>query len=155
MADLEPRIRRAPDGDIELRFPAEERAVIRTLPGQLRASLGSMASGTERLFPPASLDDPAVEAAYRELVGTQLEDGRLRSIETMEETTGASRLDREQAEAWLSVLNDLRLVLGSRLQVTEESAQREIAETDPEGPAYAMFHYLGWLVEQLVAAVED
>ena len=47
--------------------------------------------------------------------------------------------------------HSLRLVIGTRLDVTEEIP--EIREGDPDAPAYAVYDYLGWLLEQAVNAI--
>ena len=47
------RVRRTRRGDFQLRIPAQEREVLRGLPGQLRALLGTDDPALERLFPPA------------------------------------------------------------------------------------------------------
>lgn len=65
----------------------------------------------------------------------------------------ADRLDEEQLVAWLGSLNDLRLVLGTRLEVTEEDYERDVPDEDPRRPAFAVYHYLSWLEEELVEAL--
>jgi len=94
-----------------------------------------------------------MEAEYRELVGEDLEAQRRRALDVMEATIDSERLDEEQVSAWLAVLNDLRLVLGTRLDVTEELYEEGIPEDDPRAPALAVYLYLGWLEEQVVAAL--
>ena len=60
-------------------------------------------------------------------------------------------LTPEEVQAWLGVLNDTRLVLGTRLGVTEE--ERELDPADPQAGAYAMYHWLTWLQGDLVEAL--
>jgi len=55
--------------------------------------------------------------------------------------------------AWLAALNDLRLVLGTRLDVTEEMYERGVPEDDPRAASFAIYAYLGWLEEQVVDAM--
>jgi hypothetical protein len=71
------------------------------------------------------------------------------SIEVMEATIDAERVNEDQLLAWLGAINDLRLVLGTRLDVTEDEAP-EFEETNPEAAPYALYYYLGWLEEQVV-----
>ena len=59
---------------------------------------------------------------YRSLVRDQLIDGRWRAAATMRETLRNDTLTANEADAWLRALNDLRLVLGTRLDVTEDLA---------------------------------
>ena len=144
---------RAGGGGFRLRLSRQERDVLRDLPGQLREILGSDDPAVRRLFPPAYRDDPQREAEQRGLVHDELLAGRRRALEVMESTVDARRLDEEQLAAWLGALNDLRLVLGTRLDVTEEEYDRDIPEDDPRAPAMALYHYLGWLESQAVEAL--
>ena len=146
-------VQRGPDGQYLLQLSEEERDLLRGLPGQLRELLGSSDPSLRRLSPPAHPDDPRSEAQYRELVGEDLESQRRRALETMEATIDAEVLDEDQISAWLTSLNDLRLVLGTRLDVTEELYEHGIPERDPRAQAFAVYFYLGWLEEQVVAAL--
>jgi uncharacterized protein DUF2017 len=147
------RIQRTRRGDYRLRLPENERELLRTLPQQLREIIGTSDSSLRRLFPPAYADDAERNAEYEELVRDDLIAARRASLDVMESTIDAQRLDEEQLVAWLSVLNDLRLVLGTRLDVTEEMYGMEMAESDPRSHAFSLFTYLGWLEEQIVEAL--
>ena len=71
----------------------------------------------------------------------------------MEATIDAHRLDEEQMAAWLGALNDLRLVLGTRLNVTEDMHPDDLSDEDPRAHSLALYYYLGWLEEQVVEAL--
>jgi hypothetical protein len=103
-----------------------------------------------RLYPPAIPTDPAASAAFAKLVRGSLEDARRERIVAVEDTLDARALDDARAGAWLGVLNDLRLVLGTQLDVTEASEVEELEDDDPEAPRKAVYAYLGWLEWQLV-----
>jgi hypothetical protein len=148
-----PRVRRTRRGDFELRLPAGERELLRSLPRQLREALPTDDPGVARLFPPAYADDPDREADYQLMVHGDLMEEHLAALQVMEETIDARRLSLEQVAAWLSALNDLRLVLGTRLNVTEETYEQGMHPQDPNTPAHALFFYLGWLEEQVVEAL--
>ena len=148
-------IRRAQDGSFELRLPPDERDVLRSLPGQLREILGGQEPdpGAVRLFPPAHTDDPELEREYRGLVGDDLVRERLAAVDSMEATLDAERLSEEELLGWVSTLNDARLVLGTKLDVTEDLDIGSIAPDDPEAPRYALYAYLTWLEEEAVEAL--
>jgi hypothetical protein len=151
----ERRIERTGDGSYVLRLSEEERALLRLLPDELRSLLEVAPDdpGLRRLFPPA-YEDKEDEAAFRELMGNELLDERRRALEVLSETAKAERLTAEEAQAWLTALNDLRLVLGTRLDVSDESLL-EVAEDDPRAPELALYAYLSWLQEQLVEALSS
>jgi hypothetical protein len=133
----------------------EEREVLRALPGQLREILDADDPSLRRLHPPAYQDDPEREAEYRRLVRDDLLRQRLNALEVMEATIDAGSLDVEQMTAWLGAINDLRLVLGTRLDVTEEMYDEGIPPEDPRAASFALYQYLGLLEEQVVAALAE
>jgi hypothetical protein len=153
--DLRPRIRRRPDGGFDLDLPPGERNLLRSLPAALREVVTGDDPAADRLFPPAHPEDPLREEEYRRLTREGLVAKRLSAVETVERTIDASRLDDEELSAWLGALNDLRLVLGARLEITEEDAERELDPTDPRAPAMSLYHYLTWLVAQAVDALAE
>jgi hypothetical protein len=141
------------DGRYRLRLTADERNLLRTLPGQLLAILGTDDPALRRLEPPAFQDDPEREAEYRRLVGDDLLEQRRKALRVMADTVDAESLGPDEMAAWLGALNDLRLVLGTRLDVTEELYEEGVPDDDPRAPAFALFGYLGWLEEQVVEAL--
>jgi hypothetical protein len=148
------RIERTAHGDIRLRLPRDERALLQSLPEQLRRLLAEAPDdpSLERLFPPA-YDDAESEAEYRRLMDDELLEGRRRALRVIEDTLDEDRLTTEQAESWLTALNDLRLVLGTRLDVTDETLLERIHPDDPDAFEVSVYAYLSWLQEQLVEAL--
>ena len=147
-------LERLPDGGVRLHLSQEERALLVGLTADLRALLDGAPgdASLRRLFPPA-YDDDADERAYRELTGDSLLDGRREALELLAQTADRERLSAEEADAWLRALNDLRLVLGTRLDVQEDTFASEPNLNDPRGHALAVYGYLSWLQEQLVEAL--
>lgn len=147
----------AGEGEFRLRLSAGERELLRALPAELVSLLDTDpgAPALERLFPPAHAEDAEAEAGYRELAGAELLEGRRAALELVEETAGRDRLTADELDAWLRALTDLRLVLGTRLGVTEETYAEEIDPADPRARELAVFAYLTWLQEALVAAAAN
>jgi hypothetical protein len=148
---------RASGGEIELTLSRDERTLLAGLAGELRAQLDGEPGADpslRRLFPPA-YEDETEERAYRELAGDSLLDGRRAALELLAETVDRKRLSAEEADAWLRALNDLRLVLGTRLDVQEDTFAADLRADDPDAPALAVYGYLSWVQEQLVAALSD
>jgi hypothetical protein len=142
-------LERTPDGGVLLRLSPDERALLVGLAGELREQLDGSTDDPSfrRLFPPA-YDDTEDEQAYRELAGDELLNGRREALDLLAATASADRLSAEEADAWLRALNDLRLVLGTRLDVQEGTLLDQ-----PQTPELAIYGYLSWLQEQLVAAL--
>jgi uncharacterized protein DUF2017 len=150
------RVKRTRKGDFELKLPADERELLRTVGPQLRELLdGDLADpDLRRLFPAAYPDDPEREQGYQALVRDHLGDRRRAAVDVLVATVDETRLDEEQLLAWMSSINDLRLVLGTRLDISEES-ELAAADDDPEAPLLALYAYLGFLLEAIVDALAD
>ncbi|APU13314.1 DUF2017 domain-containing protein [Actinoalloteichus fjordicus] len=62
---------------------------------------------------------------------------------------GRIRLDDEQASAWLAALNDVRLALGTVLEVSDDMPE-ELPEDDPRQPHLSVYHWLTVVQDTLV-----
>jgi hypothetical protein len=150
----EPRVERTAQGVYALRLPEAERALLRALPADLRSALEAAPDdpSLRRLFPRA-YEGEQDESAYRKLMGNELLEERRRALDVLAETAWAELLTPEQAQAWLTGLNDLRLVIGTRLDVSEDVLLGDLSEDDPRAPDLALYAYLSWLQEQFVEAL--
>ncbi len=144
----------APGGGVTVVLPDVERELLQQLRAELVALLETEPgdSSLERLFPPA-YEDKRADREYRKLMGDELLDGRRRALDVLEATAGQEQLTAEEAEAWLTALNDLRLVLGTRLDVREDTFSDGLDMRDPRAPELAVYSYLTWLQDSLVSAV--
>jgi uncharacterized protein DUF2017 len=148
-----PRFRQTPAGDITVALAPHEREALRELAGAVRALVAEDvdAPSLRRLFPPAH-DDPQLQAEYSELTRAQLKRGREQALDVMQATVDQDVLSADEADAWLRALNDVRLVLGTRLDVTEDFDWDALDRDDPRAPDLAAYAYSSWLQEQLVEA---
>jgi hypothetical protein len=146
-------------GGVELRLPPEERDVLRSLPAQIREALDAGKADPNdpaiaRLNPSAYRHDPEFDIEFHRLMGEDLDEGRRQALQTLEDTVDATRLDDEQALGWMRALNDARLLLGTRLDVSEDPAERRVPADDPRAPGFALYDYLSYLVGELVEALD-
>jgi Domain of unknown function (DUF2017) len=153
------RVKRTRKGDYLLRLTANEREVLRSTVGLLRQLLTDGEErddpALKRLFPPAYMDDTERAAEFDGMVRDDLMEGRLSAIKTVEDTIEAPRVTEEQLTAWLSAINDARLVLGVRLGVTEESTPSDF-EDDPErSQSYALYAYLTWFEDDVIGSLSS
>ena len=147
------QIERGPDGGVRLRFNDGEVLLLRDLLDELEGLLEDPDDpALRRLFPQAH-DDPESEEQYRSLVRDQLLGGRSKAIAVVRDTLDEETLGPDEADAWLRALNDLRLVLGTRLDVTEDLDYENLDLNEPRGRDLALYGYLTWLQEQLVEAL--
>jgi uncharacterized protein DUF2017 len=107
----------------------------------------------DRLFPRAYLDPTQEEAEkeWQEMVHPELLRDRLDALDAI-----ATSLDRggphrdklrteltaDETQSWLGVLNDARLALGTRLQVTEDMDDITLDPSDPKTPTIAAYMWL-------------
>ncbi len=111
-----------------------------------------------RLLPDAYADDdPDANREFRRYTDADLRAGKRAHagvvLATLPDGGGPLVLDRDQAVAWLGFLNDLRLVMGTRLDVTEETDPDALPDDDPRLPALQVYGWLGWLQETLVSSL--
>ena len=151
------------------RFAADEVAVLRQVAseviGLLTENFDRDDPVVERLFPDVYADDPAEAAEFRRYTEGDLKTAKIDQagaiLAALPSTGGAVvRLDAEAAEAWLRALNDVRLALGVRLEVRDDTdLLEELDEAVMRDPTSArvrqltMYHYLGVLQESLVDAI--
>ena len=155
---LGPRpIERTRAGDYRLRLSDGERELLERLPAELLALLAAEPDdpALRRLRPSAYENDPEAEDEYRRLMDAELQGGRRDALRLLAETAARDRLTAEELDAWLRALTDLRLALGTRLDVSEEVYSREIDPNDPRAYELAVFAYLSWLQEQAVEAAME
>jgi hypothetical protein len=163
---------------LRITLSADETTIIRTLMEQLLEILGELPAGDSglaelgisenreapddpvlaRLFPDGYRDDPEAAVEFRRYTESALRDGKREAAQTVLATVrrpGEITLDGDQARAWLRALNDVRLALGTRLEITEESYERmdELDWDDPRFPMFSMYDWLTFLQESLVRAL--
>ena len=140
-------------GGYRVRLGRNERDAVRDLCAELRTLVAADAPDVARLFPPAFRDDDEAAAEFEELTRDGLEAERLAAFDTVARTIDAEELDEAEAAAWCGALNDARLVLGERLDVTEELYVTGIRRGDPRAPELAFYGWLTWLQGELIEAL--
>ena len=140
-------------GGYRLVLGRSEREALRNLCEELRELIEADDEAVARLFPAAYRDDPSASAEFDRLVRDGLSGGRLEALATVERTIGADRVDEEELAAWCGALNDLRLVLGERLAVTEDLYEDGIDPRDPRAPQLALYGWLTFLQGAVVEAL--
>lgn len=100
-----------------------------------------------RLFPTAYQDDEEAAADFRRFTERTLRENKMahaRSVKESLERTGEKLiLSAQEANAWMLALNDLRIALGTRLDIQEDDTRFD--EIDDEDERSASFHIYDWL----------
>jgi len=112
-----------------------------------------------RLLPDGYRDDPEAAGEFRKYTESSLRSAKQQAAQEMLDTLpadgGRIQLNHDQAHAWLKALNDVRLALGVRLNVTEEFEEQwgRLRPDDPQWAAYEVYAWLGAVQESLVQAL--
>ena len=150
-------IERTRQGDFRLRLSDAERQLLRELPAQLLALLAADPGdpSLRRLRPTAYEDDQEAEDEFRRLMDDELLESRREALLVLVDTAERDRLTAGELDAWLRALTDLRLAVGTRLDVTEDTYAREIDPRDPQAYELSVFAYLSWLQDAAVEAAME
>jgi Domain of unknown function (DUF2017) len=150
-------LRRRNDGAIEVAFPDWLREEIGNLLGQLRQLMTTDAPADdrlERLFPPAYPDDAEAEAEYQGFMRVELVSSRLAAIDKVEATLFDEQINDEQLTAWMAAINDVRLVLGTLLGVTEEMDHASLDDKDPNFGGFLLYDQLTFVLGEIIEVLE-
>lgn len=159
------------------RMDAQEAAVLRGLVEEIRQMLGARTAQhpadelavltgihtgpstrpddrvLARLLPDFTTEDADLAAALRSLHEPALIDAKQEAVsvvlDTLPESGGRIELTPGQADAWLSALNDVRLALGTALDVSEDMPE-QLATDDPRGPHLSVYQWLTFVQDALV-----
>lgn len=106
-----------------------------------------------RLFPDGYSGDEHASADFRRFTEQDLRAQKIAALsvarETLAEFSGKSTVTPQQAQHWLKALNDLRLVLGTRLEITDEDDRYR----DSDEPGIQLYNYLTYLQGTLIDAM--
>jgi len=152
-------------GVTRLTLEPGERDLLRHLPDELRSLYRTDPTddpAVQRLFPRAYLDptEDEAEEMWRALQAPELLRQRLDALERLAMVLDDASTDRkgrsvvvlaeDDVPALLRVLNDARLTLGTRLEVTDETGLAALDPSDPRTPAFAAYGWLTYLEGELV-----
>jgi hypothetical protein len=167
---------RSASGRFTARFDAVERALLMSLADQLIAFMSpdealdpdadplarlvgldadASASAPDdpalaRLLPSAYRDDDEAAADFRRFTERSLREAKISHARTMRFTLERSgekvALSQAEANAWLMALNDARLALGTRLDISEDDPRFADPDSlDDDDPQVATFHVYDWI----------
>jgi hypothetical protein len=156
---------------------AQEAAVLRGLVAEVRQMLSGRAADTPddeltiltgmhpgpstrpgdrvlaRLLPDFTTEDADLAAGLRSLHEPALIEAKDAAaslvLETLPAAGGKIELTPEQADVWLAALNDVRLALGTALDVSEDMPD-DLPPDDPRAPHVGVYHWLTFVQDALV-----
>lgn len=152
------RLVRPRNDGFALGLDARELDVLRQALGELRALLiaenPASDPGVARLFPPAYPDDLLQNLDFERTAGNGLLAQRLAGLDDAESALAAPIVSEEQLMALMRSANDLRLIYGIRLEITESTSRGDIVGDEARG-TFDLYAWLGWLVDDIVTALSQ
>ena len=112
-----------------------------------------------RLLPDGYREDTEAAGEFRRFTEEDLRSGKVAAartvLDTLPEQGGKIELSEQDAQIWLRALNDVRLALGVRLEITEDIADRsqDLDPADPRSAYLWVYDWLTYLQETLVRAL--
>lgn len=136
--------------------PPEDKVLERLLPDFFRTDVADAVAG------PDNETDENSAGALRSLHEPELVQAKTEVADLVLNTCpvdgGAVQLTGEQADQWLTALNDVRLALGTALEVGEDGEDDLVddAETDELRREHlGVYHWLTWVQDNLVTALVE
>jgi hypothetical protein len=129
----------------------DEREVFADLLNQLEALVSDPNNpAVRRLFPAAYVNDPERNNEYARLMHEELTASKIAAITTARSVlTSPDPMSEDGLIAFMQVVNSLRLVLGTLLDVDEGNDLLPDAN-EPNAASWHLYTYLGWLLEWIV-----
>ena len=141
-------------GRIQVRLNANEREALLSIVDRLAPRINAPLSAGRVAY-----DDATYQAEYDRWVRPEVERGREADLSAVRDSLSAGEdtlpLTEAQALAWLRAFNHLRAAAGDILGIEQDGWEETAAEKTKAAPEYGVLMALGYLQEELVAALES
>jgi len=143
--------RKRRNGRYSVNLSEGERQLIQNLVLDLRELLTTDSPMLQRLFPPPYGENEERNQGYSALAGSELVERKFSSLDCVTNSISAEDLSEEEVESWMRSINDIRLVLGTVLNLSEDQAF-DASDEATQG-LYDTYEYLGMLLERIVRSL--
>ncbi|MFM7687034.1 MAG: DUF2017 family protein [Actinomycetota bacterium] len=124
------------------------------LRGLLQSDDPQVAPLVRRLFPPAYHLDDEADAEYQRYMREELMTSRLGGMDAVTDALRAGRpLTDGEITGFMQSLNNVRLVLGTLLDVGEDHDPTDVDDDHPMVAEHQLYNYTSWLLEVTVHAI--
>lgn len=141
------------DGRYRIRWTAGDRQMLDTLAAEIDALLAADDESLVRWFPPAYGTDEERSREFAALARDELVASKRAALELVMESFDRPEVTGDELHSIMRALNDLRLVLGTRLDVSEDQPGPPRGTPAEELPAWHAYERLGMLVAMCVRAL--
>ena len=146
------RIRPRRDGTFRIRLLGAERDLVRTGLQQILDALGSGDEALHRLFPVAYPDDDEKQEGWSALAHGELIESRQAAIQMVLDTIDQKSVTEAELHALMRCINDVRLVLGTRLDMDDHGQPQALPGPD-HARMVAVYEHLGVLLYEVIQAL--
>jgi hypothetical protein len=144
-------------GRFAIHLRDDERELLASLPLQLKELVDAAPDDPwlKRLFPPAyhQREDAEKQQEFHRLMGEDILERRRQQLDLLASTAMATELSEGEVLGWSQALNDLRLYLGTRLDVTEDTDIEDYEEDDPDHGLYVLYGWLSYIQDAVITAL--
>jgi hypothetical protein len=141
-------------GRIQVRLDEAERTALLDIVERLQTHISRALATTPRAY-----EDEPKQAEYDRWVRPEIERGYEADLDVLRDALGSGDellvLTEAQVYAWLRGFNQLRLAAASLLGITEDGWETAADDKLRARPEFGMLMALGWLQEELLAALES
>jgi len=148
------QVRRRGDGRYVVEWRAGDRSMIEALSDELVEMVATDDPSLTRLFPPAYLGDDERADGFAAMTRDDLIERRRAAAAVLVAGMNADSVDGEQLLTMMRALNDLRLVLGTQLDVSEDTRPSRIDMSKPDAAKWFAYERLSMLLDDLISALE-
>ena len=106
-----------------------------------------------RLYPDAYPEDAEASLEFRRFTERSLRTASIERAQRVREMLNPDvdiTIDREAWADWVGCINDLRLALGTRLDISESLEDSEVAADDPRAALFDLYGWLTWMQDALI-----
>jgi hypothetical protein len=141
-------------GRIQVRLNAQEREAMLSIVEGLAPRLSEPLAAPRRAY-----DDAKLQAEYDRWVRPEIERGREADLAVVRDALSAGEdtlpLTEAQALCWLRAFNHLRVAAGEILGVESDGWEETTSDATRETAEYGVLMALGYMQEELVAALDS
>ena len=148
---FDPPFKKRRNGRYTVNLSEGERQLIEDLALDLRELLTADSPMLQRLFPPPYGENEERNQGYSALAGSELVERKFASLDLVTNTISEEDLSEEEVEVWMRSINDIRLVLGTVLDVSEDKTFE--ASDEATQAMHDSYEYLGMLLERIIRSL--
>lgn len=146
-------IRKVSPNEFELDLHPQIRQLLMDLRDMTISHIEEGSPVTKRIYPTAYQNSPEMEMDFKKLTRDALTDHHRQNLAVFQSTLSKSKLDEVEALAWMGALNDMRLILGTALDIQED--QNVPSEDDPNYEGYVVYDLLTYLQGVLIEELQS